>query len=80
MISPVKLFAPAYLQEVGTLSNQKLKAMFAPKIYPGVKTFSRRKLVKGDEHYFDSVSDVLRKVVAEPNLLDVEEAKVGSCL
>ena len=47
-------------------------------LIPGVKTFSRRKLVKGD-HYFDSVSDVLSKVVAEPNLLDLEEAKVGSC-
>ncbi|WVY93609.1 hypothetical protein V8G54_032697 [Vigna mungo] len=47
-------------------------------LIPGVKTFSRRKLVKGD-HYFDSVSDVLKKVVAEPNLLDLEEAKVGSC-
>ncbi|ESW19033.1 hypothetical protein PHAVU_006G091000 [Phaseolus vulgaris] len=46
-------------------------------LIPGVKTFSRRKLVKGD-HYFDSVGDVLRKVVAEPNLLDVEEAKVDS--
>jgi len=47
-------------------------------LIPGVKTFSRRKLVKGD-HYFDSASDVLNKVVAEPNLLDLEEAKVGSC-
>ncbi|CAJ1960848.1 unnamed protein product [Sphenostylis stenocarpa] len=47
-------------------------------LIPGVKTFSRRKLVKGD-HYFDSVSAVLSKVVAEPNLLDLEEAKVGSC-
>ena len=49
-------------------------------LIPGVKKFSRRKLVKGD-HYFDSVSDVLSKVVAEPNLLEleVEEAKVGSC-
>ncbi|RDX92567.1 hypothetical protein CR513_25280, partial [Mucuna pruriens] len=48
-------------------------------LIPGVKKFSRRKLVKGD-HFFDSVSDVLSKVVAEPNLLDLEEeAKVGSC-
>ncbi|XP_039683962.1 uncharacterized protein [Medicago truncatula] len=40
--------------------------------------FSRRKLVKGD-HYFDYVSDVLSKVVAEPNILVLEEeAKVGS--
>nr|KYP48180.1 hypothetical protein KK1_030132 [Cajanus cajan] len=48
-------------------------------LIPGVKKFSRRKLVKGD-HYFDSVSDVLSKVVAEPNLLELEEeTKVGSC-
>ncbi|TKY61506.1 hypothetical protein E2542_SST11357 [Spatholobus suberectus] len=48
-------------------------------LIPGVKKFSRGKLVKGD-HYFDSVSDVLSKVAAEPNLLDLEvEAKVGSC-
>ncbi|KAJ1417120.1 SANT domain [Sesbania bispinosa] len=48
-------------------------------LIPGVKKFSRRRLVKGD-HYFDSVSDVLSKVVAEPNLLELEEeAKVGSC-
>ncbi|CAJ1921386.1 unnamed protein product [Sphenostylis stenocarpa] len=47
-------------------------------LIPGVKKFSRRKLVKGD-HYFDSVSDVLNKVVAEPNLLEFEEeTKVGS--
>lgn len=49
-------------------------------LIPGVKKFSRRKLVKGD-HYFDSVSDVLSKVVADPNLLELEvdEAKAGSC-
>ncbi|RDX61447.1 hypothetical protein CR513_60321, partial [Mucuna pruriens] len=48
-------------------------------LVPGVKKFSRRKLVKGD-HYFDSVSDVLSKVVAEPSLLELEEeTKVGSC-
>ena len=52
-------------------------------LIPGVEKFSRRKLVKGD-HYFDSVSDVLKKVVAEPNILvlkeeEEEEAKVGSC-
>ncbi|XP_020211699.1 uncharacterized protein LOC109796434 [Cajanus cajan] len=45
-------------------------------LIPGVKKYSRGKLVKGD-HFFDSISDVLSKVVAEPNLLDVEEeAKV----
>ncbi|KAK7259034.1 hypothetical protein RIF29_24628 [Crotalaria pallida] len=44
---------------------------------PGVKKFSRRKLVKGD-HYFDYVPDVLSKVVVEPSLLDLEEdANVG---
>ncbi|XP_058761829.1 uncharacterized protein LOC131635241 [Vicia villosa] len=50
-------------------------------LIPGVDKFSRRKLVKG-VHYFDSVSDVLSKVVAEPNILvlkEEEEAKVGSC-
>ncbi|RHN49195.1 putative transcription factor MYB/SANT family [Medicago truncatula] len=47
-------------------------------LIPGVEKFSRRKLVKGD-HYFDYVSDVLSKVVAEPNILVLEEeAKVGS--
>ncbi|KAK4282795.1 hypothetical protein QN277_014128 [Acacia crassicarpa] len=49
-------------------------------LIPGIKKFSRRKLVKGD-HYFDSVSDVLTKVVSEPNLLELEfeEGKVRSC-
>ncbi|XP_057962958.1 uncharacterized protein LOC131154294 [Malania oleifera] len=49
-------------------------------LMPGVKKFSRRKLVKGD-HYFDSVSDVLTKVASEPKLLDLEneEAKSSSC-
>jgi len=48
-------------------------------LIPGVEKFSRRKLVKG-HHYFDSVSDVLSKVAAEPNILVLEEeAKVGSC-
>ncbi|KAG7653616.1 Homeobox-like domain superfamily [Arabidopsis suecica] len=40
-------------------------------IVPGVKKFSRQKLVKG-EHYFDSVSDILTKVVSEPELLEYE--------
>lgn len=40
-------------------------------LIPGVKKFSRRKLVKGD-HYFDSVSDVLTKVAADPGLLELE--------
>ncbi|KAK9287805.1 hypothetical protein L1049_016246 [Liquidambar formosana] len=40
-------------------------------LMPGVKKFSRRKLVKGD-HYFDSVSDVLSKVTSDPGLLELE--------
>lgn len=40
-------------------------------LIPGIKKFSRRKLVKG-EHYFDSVSDVLRKVASDPELIDLE--------
>lgn len=49
-------------------------------LMPGVKKFSRRKLLKGD-HYFDSVSDVLSKVASEPKLLELEaeEATVRSC-
>ncbi|KAK9292068.1 hypothetical protein L1049_020023 [Liquidambar formosana] len=48
-------------------------------LMPGVKKFSRRKLVKGD-HYFDSVSDVLSKVASEPKLLELEaeEARVNT--
>ncbi|CAL9238646.1 unnamed protein product [Arabidopsis halleri] len=38
-------------------------------LVPGVKKFSRRKLVKHD-HYFDSISDILKKVVSEPELLE----------
>ncbi|KAK4281064.1 hypothetical protein QN277_012603 [Acacia crassicarpa] len=38
---------------------------------PGVKKFSRWKLVKGN-HYFDSVSDVLNKVASDPRLLESE--------
>lgn len=49
-------------------------------LVPGVKKFSRRKLVKGD-HYFDSISDVLSKVASEPKVLELEdeEARVSSC-
>ncbi|KAF2316909.1 hypothetical protein GH714_042250 [Hevea brasiliensis] len=49
-------------------------------LIPGVKKFSKRKLVKGN-HYFDSVSDVLSKVASEPKLieLDSEEARGSSC-
>lgn len=38
-------------------------------LIPGVKKFSRKKLVKGN-HYFDSVSDVLSKIASEPRLLE----------
>ncbi|XP_058082700.1 uncharacterized protein LOC131230759 isoform X2 [Magnolia sinica] len=40
-------------------------------LIPGIKKFSRRKLVKGNQ-YFDSVSDVLNKVAADPMLLEFE--------
>ncbi|KAM3228559.1 hypothetical protein ACQJBY_059916 [Aegilops geniculata] len=40
-------------------------------LVPGIKKFSRRKLTKGT-HYFDSVSDVLKRVAADPVLLEVE--------
>ncbi|KAJ6430998.1 hypothetical protein OIU84_018498 [Salix udensis] len=40
-------------------------------LIPGIKKFSRRKLVKGD-HYFDSVSDVLNKVASDPTLLELD--------
>jgi hypothetical protein len=47
-------------------------------LIPGVKKFSRRRLVKGN-HYFDSVSDVLSKVASDPGLLELEiEAGEGS--
>ncbi|KAL6964769.1 hypothetical protein U1Q18_035826 [Sarracenia purpurea var. burkii] len=40
-------------------------------LMPGVKKFSRRKLVKGD-HYFDSVSDVLSRVASAPDLIELK--------
>ncbi|XP_062108612.1 uncharacterized protein LOC133819388 [Humulus lupulus] len=40
-------------------------------LIPGIKKFSRRKLVKGD-HYFDCVSDVLSKVASNPELIEIE--------
>lgn len=47
-------------------------------LVPGVKKFSRRRLIKGN-HYFDSVSDVLNKVASDPGLLKLEiEATEGS--
>ncbi|KAK7392010.1 hypothetical protein VNO78_20436 [Psophocarpus tetragonolobus] len=60
------------LKNQGSLSTRN----FVVFLLPGVKKFSKRKLVKGD-HYFDSVSDVLSKVIAEPNLLKL--TKVGVC-
>ncbi|KAL2325523.1 hypothetical protein Fmac_024581 [Flemingia macrophylla] len=61
------------------LENQGSKN-FVVFLIPGIEKFSRSKLVKGD-HYFDSVSDVLSKVISEPNLLKLEddETNVGSC-
>ncbi|CAN6990074.1 unnamed protein product [Brassica rapa subsp. trilocularis] len=44
-------------------------------LIPGVETFSRRKLVK-QNHYFDSIADILKKVVAEPELLEFETADI----
>jgi hypothetical protein len=47
-------------------------------LIPGVKKFSRRRLVKGN-HYFDSVSDVLNIVASDPGLLELDiEAGEGS--
>ncbi|KAG2402330.1 hypothetical protein LR48_Vigan10g088900 [Vigna angularis] len=64
------------LKKQGHLSSKNVVVF----LLPGVKKFSKRKLVKGD-HYFDSVRDVLSKVIAEPNLLKVEvlNTKVGGC-
>ncbi|XP_057485380.1 uncharacterized protein LOC130771732 isoform X2 [Actinidia eriantha] len=38
---------------------------------PGVKKFSRRRLLKGTD-YFDSITDVLSKVASEPGLLELD--------
>ncbi|PIA61522.1 hypothetical protein AQUCO_00300802v1 [Aquilegia coerulea] len=40
-------------------------------LVPGVKKYSKRRCVKGKQ-YFDSVTDVLNKVVSNPRLLDIE--------
>lgn len=45
-------------------------------LIPGIKKFSRRKLVKGD-HYFDSITDVLSKVAKEPELIELEDEEAG---
>ncbi|CAN8244732.1 unnamed protein product [Cochlearia groenlandica] len=44
-------------------------------LIPGVKKFSRRKLVK-QNHYYDSISDILTKVVSEPELLEFETEEI----
>ncbi|KAL9161351.1 hypothetical protein ABFS82_07G016100 [Erythranthe guttata] len=40
-------------------------------LLPGVRKFSKRKLVKGDD-YFDSVADVLSMVAKDPGLIQLE--------
>ncbi|PNT77423.1 uncharacterized protein LOC100831208 isoform X2 [Brachypodium distachyon] len=40
-------------------------------LVPGIKKFSREKLTKGT-HYYDSITDVLKKVAADPTLLELE--------
>jgi hypothetical protein len=47
-------------------------------LIPGIKKFSRRKLVKGN-HYFDSVRDVLHKVASDPGLLELEIGVDNDC-
>lgn len=54
--------------ENGSVTGSRHALVF---LVPGVKKFSKRRLVKGN-HYFDSVSDVLSKVASEPGLLDLE--------
>ncbi|RZC63531.1 hypothetical protein C5167_025289 [Papaver somniferum] len=53
--------------QIGTGSKNPLVFMV-----PGVKKFSRKKLVKG-EKYFDSVTDVLSKVASDPKLMELED-------
>ncbi|CAL9160897.1 unnamed protein product [Musa hybrid cultivar] len=47
-------------------------------LIPGVKKFSRKKLLKGN-HYFDSVSDVLSKVASDPRLLELDTEGATGC-
>ncbi|KAL2345394.1 hypothetical protein Fmac_006679 [Flemingia macrophylla] len=54
------------------VSGSKQSLVF---LLPGVKKFSRRKLVKGN-HYFDSISDVLNKVASDPGLLETESQAI----
>lgn len=44
-------------------------------LMPGIKKFSRRKLVLGD-HYFDSIVDVMNKVAREPCWLELNTEEV----
>ncbi|KAG8097291.1 hypothetical protein GUJ93_ZPchr0013g36624 [Zizania palustris] len=46
-------------------------------VVPGIQRFSRSELTKGT-HYFDSVSDVLKKVAADPTLLEIEADAMGN--
>lgn len=48
-------------------------------LVPGIKKFSRSKLTKGT-HYFDSVSDVLKRVAADPVLLELEVDAINNGL
>ncbi|CAA0817485.1 Unknown protein [Striga hermonthica] len=43
---------------------------------PGIKKFSRRKLVKG-EHYFDSPLDILALVSKQPDLIVLDSERAG---
>ncbi|KAJ7980249.1 Arginine-glutamic acid dipeptide repeats protein [Quillaja saponaria] len=54
----------------GYATSSKLSLVF---LVPGVKKFSRRKLMKGT-HFFDSISDVLSKVASDPGLLELDTA------
>ncbi|KAK3407387.1 uncharacterized protein LOC104426735 [Eucalyptus grandis] len=51
-----------------SLSGSKDSLVF---LIPGVKKFIKRRLVKGN-HYFDSISDILKKVASEPELIEFE--------
>ncbi|KAI3894131.1 hypothetical protein MKW92_052059 [Papaver armeniacum] len=53
--------------QIGNSSKNPLVFMV-----PGVKKFSRKKLVKGVK-YFDSVTDVLSKVASDPKLMELED-------
>ncbi|PIA44480.1 hypothetical protein AQUCO_01700228v1 [Aquilegia coerulea] len=47
-------------------------------LIPGIKKFSRRRLLKGSQ-YYDCVTDVLNKVASEPTLIELDdEAQKGS--